>query len=37
MSYDWNGARLKRTRLMRLAAGIIFLCLAIFASMLMHL
>jgi hypothetical protein len=37
MSYDWNGARLRRTRLMRLAAGTIVLCLAVTASMLMHL
>jgi hypothetical protein len=37
MSYDWNGARLRRTRLMRLTGGAILLCLAVFASMLMHL
>jgi hypothetical protein len=37
MSYDWNGARLRRTRLMRFAGGAIFLCLAVAVSMLMHL
>ncbi len=37
MSYDWNGARLRRTRLMRLTGGAIFLCLAVTVSILMRL